>query len=71
MARISGIQIENDSKGVPAYVRIDLKKHKEVLTLLEHKGAIELEPEINPGKYITGDELMKSLIPRIEKLFVK
>ncbi|MEI8202447.1 MAG: hypothetical protein WCH34_05515 [Bacteroidota bacterium] len=71
MTRISGIKIENDSKGVPAFVRIDLKKHKEILVLLEQKGAIELEPEINPADYITSDELMKRLIPRIEKLFEK
>lgn len=41
MARIAGIQIEKDSKGRPAYARINLKKHPEALELLNKIGAIE------------------------------
>ena len=42
MARVPGIQIEKDSKGVPAYARIDLKKHGEALKpFLDEVGANE------------------------------
>ena len=46
MARVAGIQFENDSKGNHRYVRIDLKKHAEqVIPLLEKLGAIDEEDE--------------------------
>ena len=47
MARVAGIQFENDSKGNHRYVRIDLKKHAEqVIPLLEKLGAIDEEDEL-------------------------
>jgi hypothetical protein len=45
MARVAGIQFEDDSKGNHRYVRIDLKKHAEVIPYLEKIGAIEEEDE--------------------------
>ena len=46
MARVAGIQFENDSKGNHRYVRIDLKKHAEqVIPLLEKLGAIDEDDE--------------------------
>ena len=46
MARLAGIQFENDSKGNHRYVRIDLKKHAEqVIPLLEKLGAIDEDDE--------------------------
>jgi len=68
MARISGIQIEKDSKGRPAYAHINLKKHKEVIIFLEQIGAIE-EDEFDKmfKNGITGDELRNELHKRIDK----
>ncbi len=71
MARIAGIQIEKDSKGHLTYARINLKKHKDLFPYLEQKGVIEEEIIINPDDYITGDELLKRLRPRLKKLFSK
>ena len=41
MARVAGIQIEKDTKGRVAYVRINVKKHPEFIPQLEKVGAIE------------------------------
>lgn len=42
MARIAGIQIEKNTKGVATHVRINLKKHGDLFNpLLEQVGAIE------------------------------
>lgn len=71
MARVAGIQIEKDSKGHMTYARINLKKHKDLFPYLEQKGVIEEEIVINPDDYITGDELLKRLRPRLKKLFSK
>ncbi len=68
MARVAGIQIEKDSKGRPAYVRINIKKHPEFIPQLEKVGAIpqdEFEKEWNNG--ITGSELVKRIHARIDK----
>lgn len=68
MPRVAGIQIEKDKKGRPAYVRINLKKHKEALSFLEQIGAVEestFDKMIKAG--ITGDELRTRLHNKIEK----
>jgi hypothetical protein len=70
MARIAGIQIEKNAKGVPTKVTIDLKKHGALFTpLLEQVGAIEedeFEREWREG--ITGDELVKRVHAHIDTL---
>jgi hypothetical protein len=72
MARIAGIQIEKDTKGRPAYARINLKKHPETIVYLNKVGAINQEKEDSDLEIgITGDELMSKLKPRIKKLFDK
>ena len=71
MARIAGIQIEKDAKGKPAYARINLKKHKEAIPILEQLGALEPEPVINQADYITSEELLESAYKYIDKLFEK
>lgn len=44
MARVAGIQFEDDNKGNHRFVRIDLKKHAEgIIPFLEKIGAIQEE----------------------------
>ncbi|MGC3979049.1 MAG: hypothetical protein QM751_12985 [Paludibacteraceae bacterium] len=45
MPKVSGITIEKSYRGVPRYVRIDLKKHADIIPFLKEKGVIS-EPEI-------------------------
>jgi len=42
---VAGIKIERTSSGVPKYVTIDLRKHTDLIPLLEEKG-IKLDKEI-------------------------
>jgi hypothetical protein len=44
MAQVAGIKIERSSKGCPQYVRIDLRKHADIIPLLEKKGVEMDEP---------------------------
>lgn len=70
MARISGIQIEKDSKGRPAYARFNLKKHPEALALLQQIGAIEDDDfEKKWESSISGDQVRKALHTHLDKLF--
>jgi len=45
MAQVSGITIERTSTGRPVFARIDLRKHSDIIPILENKGA-ELEKPI-------------------------
>lgn len=45
MTKVAGITIEKNTKGVPRYVRIDLKKHADIIPFLEEKGVLS-EPEV-------------------------
>ena len=71
MAKVAGIEIEKDSKGLPAYARINLKKHGEALKpFLNGIGAIEKTPfEIAFEKGLSGSELKERLHNHFEKLF--
>lgn len=71
MARIAGIQIEKDSKGNPAYARINLKKHGEALKpFLNQIGAIEKTPfEIAFENGMTGDEVRAGMKKFIHEMF--
>ena len=74
MARIPGIQIEKDSKGRPAYARINLKKHPEFMPQLTHVGAIsddddDFEKEWERG--LTPEEFKTEMRKHIAKLFNK
>ncbi len=72
MARIAGIQIEKDSKGRPAYARINLKKHKEAIPFLKEIGAIEETSfDIKCKEAMTIDEFRESIMPKIKKIFEK
>lgn len=66
MTRIAGIQIEKDSKGRPAYARVNLKKHPEVLELLNKADALNDEFEKEWERGITGDQLRDALHTRID-----
>jgi len=46
MAQVSGITIERTNKGRPVFARIDLRKHSDIIPILENKGA-EVEKPIN------------------------
>jgi len=39
MAQVSGITIERSNTGMPVYARIDLRKHSDIIPILENKGA--------------------------------
>ncbi len=41
MPKISGITIERTYKGVPKFVTIDLRKHADIIPILEEKGILE------------------------------
>jgi hypothetical protein len=66
MTRIAGIQIEKDSKGRPAYARFNLKKHPEVLELLNKVDPLNDEFEKEWKRGITGDQLRDALHKRID-----
>jgi hypothetical protein len=38
MAQITGIKVERTSYGVPRFVTIDLRKHTDLVSVLEQKG---------------------------------
>ena len=42
MAQVAGIKVERASTGIPKFVTIDLRKHADIIPLLEKKG-VELE----------------------------
>ena len=71
MARVAGVQIEKDSKGRPAYARINLKKHGAALAqFLNQVGAIEKDEfDIAFEKGITGDELIAEMQVYIHEMF--
>ena len=66
MTRIAGIQIEKDSKGRPVYARFNLKKHPEVLELLNKVEPLNDEFEKEWKRGITGDQLRDALHKRID-----
>jgi len=45
MAQVSGITIERTTTGRPVFARIDLRKHSDIIPILENKGA-EVEKSI-------------------------
>jgi len=44
MAQVAGIKLERTPIGVPRYVTIDLRKHADIIPLLEEKGVEIDEP---------------------------
>jgi hypothetical protein len=46
MEQVLGITIERTTKGIPVFARIDLRKHSDIIPILENKGA-EVERPIN------------------------
>jgi len=66
MTRISGIQIEKDSKGRPAYARFNLKKHPEVIEFLNKFEALDDEFEKEWKQGISGNQLRDELHRRID-----
>ena len=45
MSKVAGITVERNASGIPRYVRIDLRKHADIIPILEEKGVIS-EPEV-------------------------
>ncbi len=70
MANVSGIQIEKDSKGRPAYARISLKKYgKELAPFLDGIGVFiedDFEEEWSKGG-LTVEEARKQSKSRIKQ----
>ena len=46
MAQVSGITIERTNSGKAVFARIDLRKHSDIIPILENKGA-EVKKPIN------------------------
>jgi hypothetical protein len=46
MAQVSGITIERTMSGKPVFARIDLRKHADMIPILENKG-VEVEKPVN------------------------
>lgn len=68
MPRIAGVQIEKDSKGRPAFARINLKKHPETLELLNRIGAIEEDQfEKDWKRGLSPDEFKGEMHRRMDK----
>ncbi len=71
MTHISGIQIEKDKEGRPAYARFNLKKHPEILDLLQRIGALEMEDDFEKewGKGLSIEEVRKEMYKQIDEWF--
>ncbi len=49
MTKIAGVKVERTVRGIPKYVRIDLKKHSDIIPFLKEKGLLsEPEEKYNP-----------------------
>lgn len=49
MTKIAGVKVERTVRGIPKYVRIDLKKHADIIPFLKEKGLLsEPEEKYNP-----------------------
>ena len=46
MAQVSGITIERTMSGKPVFAHIDLRKHADMIPILENKG-VEVEKTVN------------------------
>lgn len=71
MARIAGVTTQKDTKGNLTHVTINLKKHKEVLPMLQQMGVIEkseLQKMLDSDKWISVEESRKRTLEKIEKL---
>jgi hypothetical protein len=44
MVRVAGITVERTTTGRPQYVRIDLRKHADIIPILEEKGVEIAKP---------------------------
>jgi hypothetical protein len=66
MARIAGVKMQNDEKGRPASITINLKKHPQAVGPLQNLGLLEKSPlqneiDENPDNYGTVDEVFDRL----------
>ena len=50
MAQVAGIQIEQTRQGIPVYGRVDFRKHPDMLSIFEKKGAEVKQKSIDPSK---------------------
>ena len=44
MSKVAGITVEKSARGIPRYVRIDLKKFPEFIPILREKGVMDKVP---------------------------
>jgi len=66
MAKIAGVKMQNDAKGRPASITINLKKHPQAVGALQNLGLLEQSPlkkeiEENPDNYSTVNEVFDRL----------
>lgn len=47
MARIAGVTVERNTKGLAQYIRINLHKHADLIPIFKEKGFIEEESPYN------------------------
>ena len=59
MTRLAGITVERTLKGIPTYVRIDLRKNPEFVPILEERGI-----EINKKKVSSRNPAITGIPPR-------
>lgn len=72
MARIAGVTTQKDSKGNPAIITINLKKHPEAVPVLKNLGLIEKsdlrkEVEANPENFMTVDECFDNVQAHVKE----
>ena len=48
MARIAGVTVERSVKGIPLSIRINLRKHPDIIPVLEEHGLIEKTSQYDP-----------------------
>jgi hypothetical protein len=62
MAAIPGVQLKKNEKGTTTHISIDLRKHPEMIPILEEKGLLHKNNwEQEAAKCITVEELRTSL----------
>lgn len=74
MPHIAGVTTQKDARGNVTHVTINLKKHKEVLPLLQQMGVIEkseLQKMLESEEWVTIEESRAKAYAKIKELWKK
>jgi len=74
MSKVAGITVEKTYTGIPTYVRINIKKHPDIIPYLEEKGVISEPEEIYDAKLVSKirkSETEESLSVDLKKYGIK